>query len=568
MRRNIKVLGALALVSGLIAAGGCTLGGGASSDKFYTVTFVQDGYEAVTRTVKEGTALVDVPTPQPVEGYTVVWENVDVSNVTTDLTIEAVATANDYLITYQVSEADGETLDGELTQTVTYDAAYELATPTKENYDFLAWKANDQILSQTGTWNIASDVTLVPTWKVSSYTIVFSQTDGTEVVRLVDFGSTLPAEEIPTPIPVDGYDVAWSITDFSTVTGNTNVTVVKTPKQYTVSYQLENGETLDSDTFEYNSTYELKLPTKDGYTFRYWKDAKGTPIPPTGTWNYLNNLELTAEWTANDNLITFLYKDGTTVERTLQTGATLTDIPTLNPVEGYDVAWSITDFTTVTGTTTVTEVRTPKTYVVTFIVPEDAGMNGKTQEIVYASDYTLPTPEWDGYTFASWEYNGASIGANGNWSIANNVELKATWLCTVTFVYQDETTVVRTVKKGEALTDIPACNDKKGYILAWDVTDFSKIESNMTVVEEVKAKKYTVTFNPNNGSVSSTTMSVTYDKEYTLLTPTRNGYKFEGWYDQEGKKVELTGVWTTDSNVTLTASWTEIKNNDGWTNNY
>ena len=324
-----------------------------------------------------------------------------------------------------------------------------------------------------------------------------------------------------------------------------------------------------ADTFAYNSAYELKTPTKEGYTFQNWKTAEGVAVPLTGTWNYLTSLELTAEWTADNNTITFIYANGDKVERTLQTGSTLTDIPALEPVEGYDVAWSITDFSVITGATTVTETRTPKTYVITFNVPEDTSWDGKTQEVVYNSDYTLPTPNYDGYAFRAWEYKGESIAANSQWNIASDVELKASWLCTVTFVYQDETTVVRTVKKGESLTDIPACSEKKGYTIVWSVTDFNKIESNMTVVEEVTANKYTITYNADGGSVESTTMSVTYGQGYTLFTPTRGGYTFDGWVDASGNKVEMTGTWTTDSSVALTAKWTKKTTEDNnWTNNY
>ena len=571
MKKNTKIFGALALVSGLIVAGGCSLGGGASSDKFYTVTFVQEGYADVVRTVKEGTALTDIPETQAKEGYTVVWGDIDVSNVTKDLTITAVATPNEYLITYQIAESDGETMEGELTQTVTYDATYELATPEKENYEFLGWKSNSQIVAQTGTWKIANDVTLTAAWKNACYTIVFVQTDGTQVVRLVDIGSTIPAEDVPELITVPGYDVEWSVTDFSTITDNATVTAVKTAKNYTVSYNLTEGEEMEdatADTFAYNTAYELKVPTKEGYTFQNWKNAEGAAVPLTGTWNYLSNLELTAEWTADDNTITFIYTNGDKVEKTVQTGGALTDIPALEPVEGYDVAWSVTDFTNITGAVIVNEVRTPKSYTITFKVTEDSTIDGTTQKVVFNSEYTLPTPTRENYNFVGWEKPEGGIVTDEKWSIASDITLTARWVedfYTVTFVYENGDSITRTVKKDAALTDIPAPTQKKGYTSVWNVTDFSKIEGNMKVDETVTANKYVITFDGNGFTMESATMEVTYDDNFTLPTLTRNGYTFGGWYDENGNKVE-SGTWTTDSNVTLKAKWTQ--NNDGWTNNY
>ena len=567
--KNVKKIGTCLLAGSLLTFVGCSIGGtGSSSTVYYTVKFVQEGYTDIEYTVKAGEALTTIPTPQPVVGYTVKWE-ADLDNITQDMTIEAVATPNDYSITYQLATEDGETMEGELTQTVTYDAEYTLATPEKANCNFLGWSSGTTVLPQTGIWKIADDVTLSAAWAEAYYTIVFAQTDGSTVTRLVEIGETLAESDIPEPISEDGYEVAWSVEDFSTITETTTVTVVKTAKKYSVTYNLDEGETMEdssSDTFAYNSAYTLKEPTKEGYTFQNWKTADGVAVPLTGTWKYLSNLELTAEWTADNNTITFIYANGDKVERTLQTGSALTDIPTLNSVEGYDVAWSITDFSTVTGATTVTEVRTPKTYVITFKVPEDTNLNGTTQNVVYNSEYTLPTPNYAGYAFIAWEHNGTFVPANGEWKIASDVELQASWLCTVTFVRQDLTTEVRTVKMGDALTDIPTCNAKKGYAVDWSVKDFSKIESNMTVVEEATANKYTIKFNSNGGSAMSD-KTVTYDGEYTLETPTRSGYQFDGWLDESGKKVELTGTWMTDSNVTLTAKWTAQQANDGWTGN-
>lgn len=44
------------------------------------------------------------------------------------------------------------------------------------------------------------------------------------------------------------------------------------------------------------------------------------------------------------------------------------------------------------------------------------------------------------------------------------------------------------------------------------------------------ANQYTVTFNPNGGTVSPTSQTVVYGQKYGALeTPTRTGYKFDGW---------------------------------------
>ena len=77
----------------------------------------------------------------------------------------------------------------------------------------------------------------------------------------------------------------------------------------------------------------------------------------------------------------------------------------------------------------------------------------------------------------------------------------------------------------------------------------------VTMTANYTANSYTVRFNPNGGTVSQTTKSVTYDSTYgTLPTPTRTGYKFTGW-TLNGTTISSTTKVQTASNHTLIAQW-------------
>ena len=68
---------------------------------------------------------------------------------------------------------------------------------------------------------------------------------------------------------------------------------------------------------------------------------------------------------------------------------------------------------------------------------------------------------------------------------------------------------------------------------------------------------YTITFNANGGTVSSTSAKTGADgKLASLPTPTRTGYTFDGWYTAAtgGTKVEASKVYT--ANTTIYARWT------------
>ena len=97
---------------------------------------------------------------------------------------------------------------------------------------------------------------------------------------------------------------------------------------------------------------------------------------------------------------------------------------------------------------------------------------------------------------------------------------------------------------------------------ARDGTTATATTSSFTVVGEKAPvpQTYTVTFNANGGSVSSSSKAVTQGSTYgSLPTPTRNGYTFDGWYTQAsgGSRVTSSTRVNLTGNQTLYAHWTE-----------
>lgn len=76
-----------------------------------------------------------------------------------------------------------------------------------------------------------------------------------------------------------------------------------------------------------------------------------------------------------------------------------------------------------------------------------------------------------------------------------------------------------------------------------------------------KPQTYTVTLNANGGTVSPSSVSVTYNSTYgSLPEPNRSGYIFDGWYSASsgGSKVTSSTRVTATGNHTLYAHWREI----------
>lgn len=71
-------------------------------------------------------------------------------------------------------------------------------------------------------------------------------------------------------------------------------------------------------------------------------------------------------------------------------------------------------------------------------------------------------------------------------------------------------------------------------------------------------KNYTVKFNANGGTVSTSSKTVTNGSTYgTLPTPTRTGYKFDGWYTSRtgGSRITASSTVNLSADRTLYARW-------------
>jgi hypothetical protein len=132
-------------------------------------------------------------------------------------------------------------------------------------------------------------------------------------------------------------------------------------------------------------------------------------------------------------------------------------------------------------------------------------------------------------------------------------------MVTVTFKQDGKADIIKTIKKGGNLTDIPSPDNKTGYTVTWNRTDFTAIQTDITVTATYTVNTYTVLLNANNGTNFQSTFTVTYGTSYTLRAPTpqNDSYTFLYW-TYNGQKVNSTGVWDideADGTIQLDAQW-------------
>ncbi|TQS80250.1 MAG: hypothetical protein A3205_05745 [Methanomassiliicoccales archaeon Mx-03] len=201
-----------------------------------------------------------------------------------------------------------------------------------------------------------------------------------------------------------------------------------------------------------------------------------------------------------------------------------------------------------------------------------------TRSQFVASQPAAPTK--DGFAFGGW-FTDSDCTQPYDWSstVVRDITLYAKWVeetveFTVTFDMNggDGSLDPLTIKSGETITE-PANPSRTGYVFMgwqfngqlWSFT--SPVTSDMTLVavwEPVGSETvyHVVTFDANGGTAGQTQLNVLEGNSVVLPTATRDGYTFDGWYSGETFIGNAGDSYKVVSNITLTAHWTEIADDD------
>lgn len=97
---------------------------------------------------------------------------------------------------------------------------------------------------------------------------------------------------------------------------------------------------------------------------------------------------------------------------------------------------------------------------------------------------------------------------------------------------------------------------RSGYkFVNWDYDFKQPVKSNLTINAIWEEIRYKVVLDPNGGTIDGQTkLFVGYGGYLELPEPTKFGYKFLGWYDNNGNQ-QKTGYFYLTNDLYLTASW-------------
>ncbi len=408
--------------------------------KSYTVTFNFDGGVADTQqtTVLYNSVITGIPSPTKT-GYTLAGWKLDGNsfdataawNYDSDVTLDAVWSANKYTVTIDVNGGDEINPN---TIKVDFGSPLKDFLPTlnKAGQQVGGWKIGNEDVDVDAPWNIANDTTtIVAQWVTSSTVVTFDVNGGDEISTKsanVAFGEVLV---VPTGLTRTGYTFSkWTLngvdydanSNWSSTAKTETLKAEWTPNTYVVTLNVNNGTAIT--TTEYTATFgealftnsTLPTTTRTNYSFGGWT-YNGEVIDLTSAWAIADDVTLVAKWVGDEYKVTL----------------------------DYNVS----------------------------------GMSNSDDIVRFGEEYSLIKTR-PGYTVDYWLIDGTQtrVEATGVWNVAQEVKLVAQWKATsYTIVVKDsEGNVIETVENAVTFNE------------AYDLTQF--IPANDSIVVPGVGQKF------------------------------------------------------------------------------
>lgn len=443
---------------------------------------------------------------------------------------------------------------------------------TKEGYTWKNWNSKaDGSGTNLGTGdtyvssNRVEDITVYACYDLIEYTITYNTNGGDGAMNPPSYKVTTETFSLPSPTKT-GYTFAgWynnaeligdKITQIAEgSTGDKTFYAKWDPAKYTITYKDQGGEEFSGThenehptTHTYNTPTTLKGATRVGYDFGGWFatiDCSSEPVITLGSTEYTTDITLYAKWLPKTYTINLDPQEGSggTSSVSVTSGGPLStiDVPSREAYNfggyydqegGQGTQYYQPDGTSAKNWDKGTDATLyahwiPTEYDITYEL--NGGTNHASNPATYniTDEVILQTPTYKGYTFLGW-YESVDFA-------------------------------------GEVISSIPkGSTGSKTFYAKWEIGT------------------YTITLDLQGGTGGTETVSAIYGSAMpTITVPTREGYLFDGYYDQTGGKgtkyynADGTNVKNWDKeNATLYAKWIShsdcifFKNNLKWANVY
>ncbi|WP_167434087.1 InlB B-repeat-containing protein [Paenibacillus silvae] len=484
-----------------------------------------------------------------------------------------------------------------ITEPAGRNIAGRIPTPTRMGYTFAGW--SPEVPSTMPTSNTEYTATWTAKEDTPYQVVYFKQNMGSDTYTVADTETyrgatdTEATLENVTPRSYAGFKLDKNIPETvlkSPITGN-GKTVLKLyykrdAHTLTVDY---NGSGQETKVIEvpFGATTQLYLgtPTWQGHVFAGW-----TPTPPTTMPE--ESIKFTAQWTINTYTVNFNSNGGTedVSSLTVEYGG-LVNTPDEPTKEGYVFGgwYSDSDLTNlydfaapVTGDLTL-HANWLLRYTVSFESNEGSAV--KRQVVTEGSKALAVTPEREGYVFSGW-YSDMDLTSPYDFTttvVTTDITLYAKWTLyvpktyTVNFKSNGGSTVEDLTINEGAVATAPPAPTLDGYTFSGWYSDMELttaygftevIMEALTLYAKWTKNSYKLSFNSDGGSTVSSQSVEDGEAAMEPDAPTREGYKFSGWYSDIDRTQAYIFTTPMKASLSLYAKWTAIytvsfNSNDG-----
>jgi uncharacterized repeat protein (TIGR02543 family) len=507
------------------------------------------------------------------------------------LTLYAQWAIDTYPITYNANGGTGEPS----AQTKTYGIDLELSStePTRIGYTFNGWNTEED---GSGTnygartyYSANAALTLYAKWTLNTYSISYTLNSGiVSPTNPTSYNIETPTFTLNNPTRAGYTFTGWTGANGTTLqesvtieqgsTGSKTYTANWTVITYTITYHLDGGTNSTSNpaTYTVASSTVLYNPTKTGYTFAGWysnEELAGTSVSsiPSGS---TGGKEYWAKWTINTYVVTFTGTYGTGFP-TAQTKTYGVDLE-LSSTEPTRTGYTFTGWNTsssgngtayaaganyiANAAVTLYAQWTINTYPITYNANGGSGAPS-AQTKTYGNSLYLSstTPTRTGYTFNGWnteeDGSGTNYSAGAYYSVNAALALYARWTpisYSISYTLNGGTVSPANPTSYNIETPTFTLNNpaRAGYTFTgWTGANGTTPETSVAIEQGSTGNKtytanwsvitYSITYHLDGGTNNASNLATyTVTGSRTLYNPTKEGYTFAGWYNNE----ELAGT--------------------------
>ena len=371
------------------------------------------------------------------------------------------------------------------------------------------------------------------------------------------------------------------------IENNMTVFVNWEPVEITITFDPADGELYEnnkSSKVKYNDSLNvMPRPIKNNYDFIGWFDEKGNQyskgeevlnnkiIINAENYNIENNkINLIAKYDIHKYKVTYNYNDGITPDSTSKYEYNYklldSDYPSKDTGSQSIKYWATDPYT---KTSFDGVISSDITLYAIWSTYKNINLHYSSTEIIkenfYEDDNVLNDGYKEGYTFDGWYENSLFTG-NKITSFSYNTLLRDYYakfipnqykvnfetgeadinIDSITVIY-DNSVILPNIEKNGYIFKGWYYNDQKVVSGTWKIAD------NVTLIAKFDKTSYTIDLNSNGGICDKSEVKITLDEKVNLPIPTKQGYKFVGWFNGENKFTD--SIWQYTNDLHLKAEW-------------